>query len=176
MTRWTFPSTGNVHPRCHPRSPPTFRITFAELYQESRVLWITVIQGGTVTEQRARDLAWAEALVGLARVAATLSTRLRAIHADTAGDGLGEDREGGRATEVTAAVSRVPRGGLGPRQEAVLALGGLDAEPGMTTGEIATAVGSARTNTHKLLVRLEDLGALERMPDERPARWRRAVA
>jgi DNA-binding IclR family transcriptional regulator len=58
----------------------------------------------------------------------------------------------------------------------VLSLGGLDAELGLSAGEVAAAIGLSAPNSHKLLAGLEALDALERVPDERPIRWRRDQA
>jgi len=55
----------------------------------------------------------------------------------------------------------------------VLALGGLDGELGLAAGDVANAIGLTPPNAHKLLTGLEGLGALERVPVERPLRWRR---
>lgn len=124
---------------------------------------------------RARDLAWAEALAGLSRVAATLSTRLHEMHragAPTEGTAAGP-------TAAVAAVApvrsgRIPRGGFGPRQREVLALGGLESVHGLSAGEVGRALDIRQQNAHSTLAGLEKLGQLERVPDERPARWRRA--
>ena len=65
------------------RSRWTFRITFGLYVSHNRARLITVTQpstAGTADAQRTRDLAWAEALAGIARVAMTLSSRLRVIH------------------------------------------------------------------------------------------------
>ena len=62
---------------------------------------------------------------------------------------------------------------LGERQMAVLALGGLADEQGLSAGEVAKALGYTPANSTNLLKRLEDLEYLTRVPDERPARWRR---
>jgi hypothetical protein len=67
----------------------------------------------------------------------------------------------------------VPRGGLGPRQLAVLALGGLDAATGLSVGDVVTATGFRRPNVYPLMERLTELGYLEPVPDEQPARWRK---
>lgn len=124
---------------------------------------------------KARDLAWAEAFAGLARVAGTLSTRLRQIH-ETDGDG-----DGGQVDVTTEAPSRssaarvrLPKGGFGPRQQEVLGLRGLDTAHGLSAPDVATSLGYSRPNAQNLLKRLEELGVLQRVPDERPARWRRA--
>jgi hypothetical protein len=129
--------------------------------------------GSSADAQRARDLAWAEALSGLGRVALTLSSRLRSMHdaPTTSADSTVAAPPDNLNQPGTPPLSR---SGLGQRQESVLALGGLDTESGMATTEVANAVGYARTNTHRLLGRLAEHGLLEQVPDERPVRWRRA--
>jgi Fic family protein len=118
--------------------------------------------------QRARDLAIAEALGGLGRVALTLSSRLREIHqsaqpvaVDSAADGAAAGR------------SRTPRGGLGPRQRRVMDLGGMDSETGLTASDVGKALGFTAANVTSILKRLTEIDLLEQVPDERPARWRR---
>ena len=126
---------------------------------------------------RARDLAWAEALAGLSRVAATLSTRLHEMHRPAA-------PAAGATTElIDAATSappvrsgRIPHGGFGPRQRAVLALGGLDSAHGLSAGEVGRVLDIRQQNAHSTLTGLENLGQLMRIPGERPIRWRRARA
>lgn len=119
---------------------------------------------------RQRDLAWAEAFAGLSRVAATLSVRLRAVHEP--GAPAAAEQPAVRAGDGQVRP-RLPRGGFGFRQQAVLALGGLDGELGLAAADVANAIGLTSPNAHKLLAGLEGLGALERVPDERPLRWRR---
>ena len=124
---------------------------------------------------RGRDLAWAEALTGLARVAVTLSGRLREPHSadrPAVPDGAAV---GAPPAAPTAAVSSGRlRGGFGPRQQAVLGLRGLDSELGLASSEVARAVGLSASNSTTLLNGLTKLEALERVPGERPTRWRRA--
>lgn len=67
----------------------------------------------------------------------------------------------------------VPRNGMGPRQLAVLALGGLDTELGLAVSDVMKALNYRRPNAHTVLDRLTDLGYLERVPDEQPTRWRK---
>lgn len=70
----------------------------------------------------------------------------------------------------------IPRGGLGPRQLAVLALGGLKTSTGMSAGHVVTATGYKRPNVYPLLERLTELGYLEIIPEEQPTRWRKPQA
>lgn len=109
----------------------------------------------------------ADALVSVGRALSLLGTRLSAVH--------DEDTGGEAAAAVGQAVAGadVPRGGLGPRQLAVLALGGLESPAGLAAADVETATGLKRPNVHKMLQRLTELGHLEQVPDERPARWRR---
>ncbi|TFV64621.1 UNVERIFIED_ORG: MarR family transcriptional regulator [Bacillus sp. AZ43] len=109
----------------------------------------------------------ADALVSIGRALTLLGTQLAAVHDDDSGEDV--------AAEVEAATlgAELPRGGLGPRQLAVLALGGLDTSMGLAVADVETATGLQRPNVHKLLQRLTELGHLEQVPDERPARWRR---
>jgi DNA-binding transcriptional ArsR family regulator len=123
---------------------------------------------------RERDAAFADALDEAARVLVRLSARLRAL-----GEG---DRAADRAAappppapSARSAGRPAQRQRLGERQMAVLALGGLADEHGLTAGEVAKALGYAPANATNLLKRLEDLEYLTRVPDERPARWRRST-
>lgn len=130
---------------------------------------------------RERDLAWAEAFAGISRVAGNLSTRLVQLHAEAPSEAAGSSSRTDAAPhqqprEHVPRVARLPRGGYGPRQQAVLALRGLDQPLGMTTAEVANATAISTTNAHTVLGGLAKLGALERIPDERPTRWRRALA
>jgi DNA-binding transcriptional ArsR family regulator len=119
----------------------------------------------------ARDAAVADALDEAARVLVRLAARLRAVH-----DG---ERAADRAAAPPPPTPKRPsrpaaqRQGLGERQMAVLALGGLADEHGLSAGEVAKVLGVAQSNATKLLNRLEELEYLIRVPDERPARWRR---
>jgi hypothetical protein len=121
---------------------------------------------------KARDLAWAEAFAGLARVSSTLATRLRQIHEDAPTEEVEVPPE---SSPAPAKQTRLPRGGFGPRQQQVLALTGLDTAEGVSVADVSAAFGWKRSNTHNLMTRLEELGALQRMPDERPTRWQRAA-
>ena len=69
---------------------------------------------------------------------------------------------------------RASRDGHGPR--AVLALRGLDQTPGMTSAELANATARRASSAHTVLRCLAALGALGRAKNERPTRWRRALA
>ena len=92
----------------------------------------------------------AEALAGLGRVVVTLSGRLRDLHREPAA----ELPEGEAPTADTAEAARqaaTPRGGFGPRQQAVLALRGLDSELGLAASDVATAVGLSASNSTTLL-------------------------
>jgi hypothetical protein len=116
---------------------------------------------------RARRLAVADALVAIGGALTLLGTRLSDIHPEDTGD------EAVASIEQSATGVDVPRGGLGPRQLAVLALGGFDSPVGLSAGDVGTATGLQRPNVHKMLQRLTELGHLMQVPDERPARWRR---
>ena len=109
----------------------------------------------------------ADALVSIGRALTLLGTRLSAVHDEDTGG------EAAAAVEQAAAGVSLPRNGLGPRQLAVLALGGLETSVGLAVADVETATGLKRPNVHKLLQRLTELGHLEQVPDERPARWRR---
>jgi hypothetical protein len=116
---------------------------------------------------RARELAVGDALVSIGRALTLLGTRLSDIHDEEAGD------EAVATIEQSTTRVDVPRGGLGPRQLTVLALGGFDSPLGLSAGDVQTATGLQRPNVHKLLQRLTELGHLEQVPEERPTRWRR---
>lgn len=99
-----------------------------------------------------------------------LAARLRDAHdvdAETGGTSLSDKGAGGPAARERA---------LGARQAAVLSLSGLDAELGLAARDVADALGLAPPNATNLLKRLEGHGKLTRVPDERPARWRRPDA
>ena len=88
------------------------------------------------------DAAVADALDEAARVLVRLAARLRAVHAEAAAEAPAagartttRGRPPGRALEPD--LSRQ----LGPRQEAVLGLGGLSDELGLTAAEAAKALG-----------------------------------
>jgi hypothetical protein len=126
--------------------------------------------GRSLDVQRARDLAIAEALGGLGRVALTLSSRLREIHQLSQPPAV----EGGGPGEKPV-QSRTPRGGLGPRQQRVMDLGGMDNEAGLTASDVGKALDFTAANVTSILKRLATIGLLEQVPDERPARWRRPL-
>lgn len=109
----------------------------------------------------------ADALVSVGRALTLLGTRLAAVHDEDTGE------ESPLAVDPAALGAELPRGGLGPRQLAVLALGGLDTPVGLAAVDVETATGLQRPNVHKLLQRLTELGHLEQVPEERPTRWRR---
>lgn len=115
-----------------------------------------------------RDLAFADAPLGLSRVAATLSTRLRAVHADEPGPPLDP-------VEVPAAALPVVGPRLGPRQLRVLEVGGLEGELGLAAADVAAAAGLTAPNASAVLKRLAELGLLVDLPGQRPARWRRGA-
>jgi CRP-like cAMP-binding protein len=118
---------------------------------------------------RERDMAFADAFDESARVLMRLSARLRALH-------VAESAPAKRATRATPAATALPRArALGQRQLAVLGLGGLGDQLGLTASEVATALGYSPANVTNLLKRLEELSHLVRVPDERPARWRRPL-
>lgn len=110
----------------------------------------------------------ADALVSIGRALTLLGTRLAAVHDDDSGEAVRPP-----AAEPAALGAELPRGGLGPRQLSVLGLGGLNTLTGLAVADVETATGLQRPNVHKLLQRLTELGHLEQVPDERPARWRR---
>ena len=115
---------------------------------------------------RERDIAFADALDEGARVLMRLSARLRAIHVAGAAPS-----NGASAAEVAVELPRARA--LGQRQLAVLRLGGLGDQVGLSASEVATALGYSPANATNLLKRLEELKHLVRVPGERPARWRR---
>ena len=122
---------------------------------------------------RARDLAFAEALVSIGQALTLLGSRLSTVHGAPAGAGRAVKPSVNGTGQPAAAGAAVPRGGLGERQRTVLALGGLDAETGMSAGDVVVATGFKRPNVHPLMARLVELGHLEQVPDEQPVRWRR---
>jgi CRP-like cAMP-binding protein len=124
----------------------------------------------SAAREKARELALADALVSIGRALTLLGTRLSGIHDEDTGD------EAAATIEQSTIGADVPRGGLGPRQLAVLALGGFDNPVGLSAADVETATGLRRPNVHKLLQRLTELGHLVQVPDERPTRWRRPTA
>jgi hypothetical protein len=118
---------------------------------------------------RDRDFAFADALDEGARVLMRLSGRLRALH-------VAESAPAKRATRAAPAATALPRArALGQRQLAVLGLGGLGDQLGLSASEVATALGYSPANVTNVLKRLEGLRHVLRVPDERPARWRRPL-
>jgi len=115
---------------------------------------------------------WADALFSVGRALPQLGSRLHDVHADPEPEPSDEDQSSGAAASGAA----IPRGGLGPRQLAVLALGGLSSPTGLPAGDVVTATGHKRPNVYPLLERLADLGYLEVVPDEQPIRWRKPQA
>lgn len=113
---------------------------------------------------RRRDAALADALEDGARVLLRLAGRLRALDTDAP-----TGPPDGASPVTTGRVH-----GLGERQVRVLALDGLRTELGLSAGEVARELGIAQSNATNLLKRLEALGHLSPIPDERPARWRRS--
>jgi hypothetical protein len=116
---------------------------------------------------RERDVAFADALDEGARVLMRLSARLRALHAGERAPSTPASPTGPVAVDLPRARS------LGQRQLAVLGLGGLGDQLGLSASEVATALGYSPANATNLLKRLEELTHLVRVPGERPARWRR---
>jgi hypothetical protein len=122
-----------------------------------------------VARERARDLAVADALVSIGQALTLLGSRLADVHAQSQSESSEESSE--PQWQVPGAA--VPRGGLGQRQLAVLALGGLSTPLGLSAGDVVTATGYKRPNVYPLLERLTDLGYLEVVPEEQPTRWRK---
>ena len=99
-----------------------------------------------------------------------LAARLRALHAT-------EPPPAPSTPSTSNGTPALPRANaLGQRQLAVLGLGGLGDQIGLTAGEVAKAMGYTPSNATNLLKRLEELEHLVRVPGERPARWRRPTA
>lgn len=144
-----------------------------QFYEAYRAILTTVAKAprSTGDPAREREQAWAEAFITIGRALTTLGLRLRDPHT---GDAAPPPGKSAPLPVEVASAGAVPKGGLGPRQHAVLALGGLDSEQGLSAGEVATAVGINQANAQNVLKRLEGLGYLEAVADERPARWRRA--
>jgi len=61
---------------------------------------------------------------------------------------------------------------LGSRQQALLAIGGLRTDAGLSSAEVAKALGVAVPNAHSALTTLVGRGLIEQVGDERPVRWR----
>lgn len=67
------------------------------------------------------------------------------------------------------------RGEAPRRSRPLLALLGLDMAEGVSPADIDAAFGRRRSNAHNLMTRLEELEALQRVPDELPVGWQRAA-
>jgi hypothetical protein len=52
-------------------------------------------------------------------------------------------------------------------------IGALVPPSGLSAADVETATGLQRPNVHELLQRLTELSHVERVPEERPTRWRR---
>lgn len=114
---------------------------------------------------RPREDAVADALDDAARVLLRHAARLRAAPGP-ATDARATDRR----SAAPAGLRRVR--GLGGRQAAVLGLGGMATTEGLTAQDVARALDYSAPNATNILKRLEELGHLQRVPGERPARWR----
>jgi DNA-binding transcriptional ArsR family regulator len=124
---------------------------------------------GVAPAARERDIAFADAFDEGARVLMRLSARLRALH-------VADGAPTSRASSAASTAVDLPRArALGQRQLAVLGLGGLGDQLGLSASEVAKALGYSPANATNLLKRLEDLGHVVRVPGERPARWRRTT-
>jgi hypothetical protein len=89
-------------------------------------------RGRAAARDRARELAVADALVSIGRALTLLGSRLSDIHDE-------DTRDAAVATiEQSTTGADVPRGGLGPRQLTVLALGGFDSPAGLSSGDVET--------------------------------------
>lgn len=124
-----------------------------------------------VARERARDLAVADALVSIGQALTLLGSRLADVHAQPQPQSEASEESPEPQWQVPGAA--VPRGGLGQRQLAVLALGGLSTPLGLSAGDVVTATGYKRPNVYPLLERLTELGYLEVVPEEQPTRWRK---
>lgn len=74
-----------------------------------------------------------------------------------------------------AAPAGVPRRKRGVLQASVLSLPGLDDADGLAASEVADELDIPQSNAQRTLKALTDQGLLERLPDERPYRWRCAA-
>ena len=79
--------------------------------------------------------------------------------------------KGAKAAKLPASAGK-PRG-LGPHQQACLALKELDAENGASNAKLSVLLGFNGPNTSALTKRLAVTGHLVAIPDERPVRYRR---
>ena len=77
--------------------------------------------------------------------------------------------------DAEAAPSDVPSRKLGRVQQSVLDLPGLRDSIGLSTGEVASALGIAPPNAHQTLTTLAGRGVVERVGEDKPARWRLVV-
>ena len=78
------------------------------------------------------------------------------------------------AGAVSARVDAVSTPGrkLGRVQQSILGLPGLGDEAGLSAAEVAVALGLAAPNAHQTLTTLADRALVERIGDDKPARWR----
>lgn len=74
-----------------------------------------------------------------------------------------------------AAPAGVPRRKRGALQTSVLGLPGLGDEDGLTASEVADELDIPQSNAQRTLKALTDQKLLERLPEERPYRWRLAA-
>jgi hypothetical protein len=115
-----------------------------------------------------------DAVITIGRALTLLGTRLRDVH--DLGDAA-PPRPTAGAPQAPAPPDTPPavvrRGGLGPRQLAVLALGGLDTPVGLAASDVMKALNYRRPNAHTVLDRLTELGCVELVSDQRPARSRK---
>lgn len=125
---------------------------------------------------RERDAVIADALDEAARVLVRLSARLRALHDSDRDTDRAADKAAAPPPPAPARAERRRAQGLGPRQMAVLALGGLGDELGLAASEVGKALGYTPSNATNILKRLEGMDYVVRVPGERPARWRRPTA
>lgn len=75
---------------------------------------------------------------------------------------------------AAAAPAGVPHRKRGVLQTRVLELPALDDADGLAASEVAEELGIAQSNAKRTLDTLTEQGLLQRLPDERPYRWRRA--
>lgn len=122
----------------------------------------------------ARALALAEALDGFSAAFAKLAEAVRMPAAPSQADPAGSSppdavhKRPGRPP--AAAVPSAPPG-LSDRQAAAWARPELHSEAGVTSGELAKLLSWKQPNADQVLKRLEALGHITRVPDERPHRW-----
>jgi hypothetical protein len=78
------------------------------------------------------------------------------------------------ASAVTARVDAVSTPGrkLGRVQQSILGLPGLGGDAGLSAAEVASALGLAPPNAHQTLTTLAERALVERIGDDKPARWR----